>query len=190
MAQAINPCAPPAPRCTEAIQRPFKPGIATRPSPHCSGDICNLFACGGGNWRVSNQGTLDRARWIEGWIITQLLTRGEIACEEHPLGKRDGGWWADSFRGEGFKSGSKLWALQWAQANNDALLTAKQYATDALSYLVSWGIVSKLIIVPIYVTRAVIHLQISISGPGVSAAFVVEGQAMAKADWLWREYVK
>ena len=91
-------------------------------------------------------------------------------------------------RADAFKSGSKLWALQWAHADNDALLTAKQYATEALSYLVNWGIVSTLIITPFYITRSVIQLHISIAGPGVSSAFVVEGQAMAKADWLWREY--
>jgi len=189
MAQAsFNPCAPAPQRCIETLEHPFQPGISTRPSPRCSGDVCNLFACGGGNWRVSNQGTLDRSRWIEGWIMTQLLTRGQIDCEEHPLGENEGGWWADAFRADAFKSGSKLWALQWAHADNDALLTAKQYATEALSYLVNWGIVSTLIITPFYITRSVIQLHISIAGPGVSSAFVVEGQAMAKADWLWREY--
>ena len=185
----IDPCAKPPPRCTDPIDQPFKPGISTRPSPNCGGDICNLFACGGGNWRVTSRGTLDRSKWIEGWILTQLLTRGQIDCNEHPLGVNAGGWWADAFRGDNFKSGSKLWALQWAHADNDALLAAKDYALEALSYLVDWGIVSRLIITPFYMTRSIIQLQISITGPGVSSNFVVEGQAMAKSDWLWREYI-
>lgn len=184
-----DPCAPPPPRCGDAIKHPFQPGISTRPSPTCSGDMCSLFACGGGNWRVTSQGTLDRARWIEGWIMTQLLTRGQIDCNENPLGENAGGWWADAFRSDSFKSGSKLWSLQWAHANNEALLTAKDYALQALSYLVDWGIVSKLIVTPFYMTRSIIHLQIDITGPGVSANFVVEGQALARCDWLWTEYV-
>jgi phage gp46-like protein len=189
MAQVgIDPCAPPAPRCIAPIEQPFKPGFSTRPSPRCDGTICNLLSCGGGNWRVTSAGTLDRSRWIEGWIVTQLLTRGEVSCDEHPLGQREGGWWADAFRTDAFKSGSKLWSLQWAPVDNNTLMMAKQYATEALSYLLSWGIVSKLIVEPVYVSRQVMHLRISITGPGVSSNFVLEGQAMARADWLWDEY--
>ena len=128
----VDPCAPEPPRCRAPISQPFRPGISTRSSPRCDGEICNLFSCGGGNWRVTNSGTLDRTRWIEGWIITQLTTRGEIDCDQHPLGKRDGGWWADAFRTDRFRSGSKLWALQWARDLNQTLLTAKEYAYEAL----------------------------------------------------------
>lgn len=185
----IDPCAPEPPRCRAPIAQPFKPGISTRPSPHCDGSICDLFACGGGNWRVTSSGTLDRSRWIEGWVLTQLLTRGEVECDEFDIQhKTDGGWWADAFRTDNFKSGSKLWALQWSHNNNETLLRAKQYAYDALQYLVAWGIVNKLIIDPLYISRSVIHLKIAITGPGISAAFVVEGQAMPHSGWLWNEY--
>ena len=65
---------------------------------------------------------------------------------------------------------------------NQALPAAKEYAYEALQYLVSWGIVSKLTIDPLYIARNVIHLKISISGAGIS------GQADANASWLWQEY--
>src|SRR5262245_27585006 len=116
---AINPCAPAPKRCKAAPVYPLsRPGISARHVPACTGSYCDLIGCGGPNWRVTNAGTLDRTHWVEGWIATQLFTRGAVTCEEHPLGKRDGGWWADSFRADGFKSGSKLWSLQWAPITN------------------------------------------------------------------------
>jgi len=203
--QPIWICDPRDDRCVRPVEPTFLPGISVRHSPSCTGDICALFACDGGNWRVTNENTLDRARWIEGWIITQLLTRGFVDCEEHPLQQRGGGWWADAFRAAStgrsrFRSGSKLWALKWRRggATNDLLLQAKDYAYEALQYLETWGIVSELQIDAQFITRAitgvgipgaVIHLKISIRGPGVASAFTLEGMAMPDASWLWQEYM-
>jgi len=88
---------------------------------------------------VSTAGSLDRSEWLKGWIISQLTTRGEVSCDEHPLKIRVGGWWADSFRSPAtFKSGSKLWALQWSYVTNEALIAARQYAAQALAPLMQW----------------------------------------------------
>ena len=192
-------CDPGDDRCVRPVEPTFQPGISVRHSPSCSGNICGLFQCDGGNWRVTSRGTLDRSEWIKGWIMTQLLTRGQVDCRDHPLGKRDGGWWADAFRSadnyNGFRSGSKLWALQFSHggASNEVLLRAKQYAQQALQPLLTWGIVSKLRIDALYVTRlpfqATIQLKITISGPGVTSSFTVEGQQQPNAEWLWREYM-
>jgi phage gp46-like protein len=196
--RATLACEPGDDSCVRPIEPTYLPGISVRHSPSCSGNICGLFQCDGGNWRVTNQGTLDRSEWIKGWIMTQLLTRGAVNCAEHPLGKRDGGWWADAFRATGgnnrFRSGSKLWALQFSHggASNELLLRAKHYAQEALSPLVSWGIVSKITIDALYVTRfpfqATIQLRIKISGPGVASSFTLEGSQQPNAEWLWREY--
>lgn len=191
-------CDPPADRCARPVEQPFKPGISVRHSLSCSGNVCGIFQCDGGNWRVTNQGTLDRAEWIKGWIITQLFTRGAISCNEHALKKRDGGWWADAFRSasatNGFSSGSKLWALQYVSGSdpNTLLVRAKQYAQDALRYLLSWGIVSKIKIDATLVGRSplgwIIQLAITFYGPGVTSSFTVEGQQQPNAEYLWREY--
>src|SRR5262249_39501026 len=193
------------------LQQPFLPGISVRHSPSCSDHICNtVFSCDFGNWRITNEGTLDRAKWIEGWIMTQLLTRGFVDCDEHPLGKRGGGWWADTFREAqtvgagtgrtGFRSGSKLWSLQWRHggATNDLLLRTESYAIEALRPLSQWGIISSLSVKAVYLTRAingsgfpgaVIHLRISIKGPGVTNTYTFEGSQMPNFEWLWREYM-
>lgn len=207
-------CDPGDDRCVKPIEQPFLPGISVRHSPSCSDHLCNtVFQCDFGNWRITNQNTLDREKWIEGWIMTQLLTRGWVDCDEHPLSdmpgnpiKRGGGWWADAFRASGgggarsFNSGSKLWALQWVHggATNSLLLQAETYAREALRYLVSWGIVSTLTVKAGYLTRAinssgfpgaVIHLRVSVKGPGVSSTYNFEGSQMPNSEWLWREYL-
>jgi len=188
MASMINPCAPAPPRCRTRFLPLFQPGISSRRIPECGPDYCGLLDCGSPNWRVSNAGTLDRSRWLEGWIATQLFTRGAVSCEEHPLGKRDGGWWADAFRRETFKSGSKLWSLAWSPVTNDTLVTAKQYAIEALQYLLAWGIVSTLTVDALYISRHVMQLRVKVTGPGVSTSLAFEGQAVPNSGWLWQEY--
>jgi phage gp46-like protein len=185
----INPCAPPQPRCRIEVPQPFKPGISTRHIPRCTENShCGLMACDGGNWRVTGHGTLDRSKWIEGWAISQLFTRGRVTCEEHPLKKADGGWWLDAFRRQPFRSGSKLWSLNWAPVNNETLLTAKHYAYTALQYLLVWGVAASITIDARYVSKSVLHLHITITGPGVAASFTVAGTAIPDTrDWLWTQ---
>jgi phage gp46-like protein len=190
-----NVCAPPAPICRTTNYPVFNTPISARRIPECSPPPCPT-ECTGGNpaVRVTSFGTIDRSKWIEGWITSQLFTRGQVECDEHPLGKRDGGWWADSFRprvgggGNDFRSGSKLWALKWSYVTNDTLLTAKQYTLDALSYLIDWGIVATMDVTTLYVSHNVMHINVKITGPGVSRAFVFEGTAMPNSTWLWEEY--
>src|SRR5262245_9548882 len=194
----IYVCNPPPRRCSRPVDETFDAGISPRHSPSCTGNVCGLFACDGANWRVTTNGTLDRSHWIEGWIISQLFTRGQVDCREHPFehspqqGKIDGGWWADSFRtastNSRFKSGSKLWALKWSPVNNETLMKAQQYAQDALAPLLMWGVVSNLTVTPMYIGKDTIHLHIKVSGPGVASTFTIEGQAQPQADWLWRSY--
>ena len=73
----------------------------------------------------TSTGTIDRAEWIKGCVMAQLTTHGAVSCEEPPLRKRAGGWWADAFRSPvGFSIGSKLWTLQGAFVTNEAMLLA------------------------------------------------------------------
>lgn len=200
-------CDPQDDRCVRHVESPFMPGISVRHSPSCDGAMCALFACDGGNWRLTGQGTLDRAEWIKGWIITQLFTRGLVECNEHPLGVRAGGWWADSYRGETgiraaggqrFRSGSKLWALAFAHggASNDVLLRAMEYAREAISPLKRWGFANSIAVDAVWIARgarapgSVMQLMIRVSGPGYATSFVAEGQQMPDAEWLWKEYRK
>jgi len=189
LARPTNVCAPPKPVCRTVNYPIFEKPLSHRRVPECSPPTCPQ-ECYGGNpaLHINALGTIDREKWIEGWITTQLFTRGHIDCEEHILGKTDGGWWADSFRTDTFSSGSKLWALKWHVANNEALITAKDYALAALNYLIDWGIVATLAVRTFYVSRNVMNLIVKITGPGISREMVFQGTAMPDATWLWAEY--
>lgn len=192
-------CEEPDDRCARPYMPTFMPGISVRHSPSCGGGFCGIFGCDGGNWRMTNEGTFDRSKWIQGWIMTQLLTRGFVDCDEHPLGQRGGGWWADAFRpdqgGRAFQSGSKLWALNWygRGAGPDLLLRAKEYAREALAPLRSWGIVSELEVAARWAARgskypgAIMHLAIRAVGPGLETAVTLEGSALPNSQYLWTE---
>jgi phage gp46-like protein len=52
-----------------------------------------------------------------------------------------GGWWADTYTGDLF--GSKLWLLARSPVNATTLLKVKQYAEDALSWMVGSGIAAR-----------------------------------------------
>jgi phage gp46-like protein len=191
-------CDPTPTRCVRPVEVTFKPGIAVKQTPSCTDGVCGLLQCNGGNWRVTAAGTLDRSEWIKGWVISQLFTRGEVSCIENPLKKRDGGWWADSFRTAGtissFKSGSKLWALEFQSGGspNQLLVRCKQYAQDALRFLLSWGIAKQIKVDVSFAGRTafgwIIRLAITIYGPGVASSFTLEGQQQPSSEWLWREY--
>jgi len=190
MTQAsINPCLPPTDPCRSPVTPLFHPGISFRQVPLCDGPSCECARPAYPRVRITAAGTVDRADWVRGWIMAQLTTRGEVSCDEHPLKVRAGGWWADAFRTpSGFKTGSKLWALQWALVTNEALITAKQYATQALNPLMQWGIASRINIDASYVSRKVMQLQIVVTGPGTTTAATLQGSAMPDSAWLWQEY--
>jgi len=195
MATAIDPCAPDPGRCRTTLYPLSRPGISSRRIPLCHDDYCGLLACGSPNWHVTRAGTLDRSHWVEGWIAQQLFTRGEVSCEEHPLRQRAGGWWADGFRTERFRSGSKLWALQWERVTNETLVKAKNYALEALQYLLAWGIVGKLTVDSFYISRTVMQLRIMLTIPGaapatqpVTTTLMFQGEVLPSRGWLWKEY--
>lgn len=185
-----DPCGPPPPpRCGTRYTETFKPGISARRIPSCSDWHCGLQP-GDPNWRVTDMGTLDRARWIEGWVATQLFTRGQVECNEHPLGERAGGWWADAFRSDRFRSGSKLWSLQWSRVDNDALLRAKHYALEAVDPLRAWGFATRIDIDPTYVSPRVMRLAINVHGPGYTAVTIGAEGSVVSGGWLWTSYDK
>jgi phage gp46-like protein len=188
MAQFVNPCGPQPERCRSPIYPLFETGIAIKQVPLCQGPVCDCDTPSYGRIRLNAGGTLDRTKWLEGWVISQLSTRGEVGCEDTILRRREGGWWADDFRrGVNFKSGSKLWALQWSFVENDTLIMAEAYANEALAPLVSWGIASRIKVKASYVSRRVMRLTIEIIGPGLSAAVTIDGQALPNGGWAWGE---
>jgi len=82
--------------------------------------------------------SLAHAVWIS------LFSDARAADDERPLDPAAdpparGGWWADTYSGEQF--GSKLWLLQ--HATGDVATLAKQYAEEALEWMVRDGVAAR-----------------------------------------------
>ena len=74
-------------------------------------------------------------------VLISLLSNGQ-AEEGDPLpvaGDRQG-WWADAFANDGDKVGSRLWILRRARLSLDTPNAAREYATEALAWLVTDGL--------------------------------------------------
>lgn len=82
------------------------------------------------------------------------------------------GWWADQFNAvEGDKYGSRLWLLDRAKATNETALRAKEYAAEALQWMVddavaTVNVTSQLIIAPPAPRQVLIPL--TVARPGAS----------------------
>lgn len=61
------------------------------------------------------------------------------------------GWWADQFAAiEGDKIGSRLWLLDRSVLNNETVLKARQYVTEALQWMIDDKVAAS---IPVAVTR-------------------------------------
>jgi phage gp46-like protein len=155
------------------------PGVAIQPKPYCSIDAAVLG------------GSLERANWIRGWAILQLLSDARAPADfvlpDGAQARR--GWWADSVRANAFSTGSLLWTLGYSMASAAAVQQAQLYATQALQPLTDWGVASSIDVAATYANKRKIEIAITIAGPGADAVnLVINGTAAPGMGWLWEEY--
>lgn len=70
-------------------------------------------------------------------LLIALLSHARVDPSEVPPGTPLRGYWADSFDLTGEQTGSRLWLLEQAVANEANARRAEAYALDALRFLVS-----------------------------------------------------
>lgn len=164
----------------------FRRGIATQLVADCR-TYCDVGATAAPTWRATKSRSLDTRQWIRGWIVNQLSTRAAATCDDSPAIRKSGGWWADAYRVEDFRSGSKLWTLQWSKTINETLQIAKSYAEQALAYLVTWGIATSVTVDVAYVNKSVLTLAVTVKGPNVDVSMSFTGESRPEFGWLWQE---
>lgn len=72
------------------------------------------------------------------------------------------GWWADQFAAvEGDRMGSRLWLLDRSKATNETALLAKEYASEALQWMIVDGVAGSINVATEIVGG---QLQIAITG--------------------------
>ena len=125
--------------------------------------------------------------FVRGLALNILLTDGrkpETDCGYSPLGR--GGHWSDSFRDDGFTSGTLLRSLPAAGAIRDLVNLARVYAQADLDKLVDpYGVASEVSVVSTYGGGNKVNLSIQIIGiAGATTRIGVIGSRL-KNSWAW-----
>lgn len=117
-------------------------------------------------------GDLASDQGLETAVVLSLFTDRRAEDDDVPPSgdSRDRrGWWADQFLANaGDKFGSRLWLLDRSTLSNETLLRAKQYALEALQWLVDDKVASS---IDVTVTRLPNGMRLSptVTRPGREA---------------------
>lgn len=106
-------------------------------------------------------------------LISLLSWRRAEPGDALPVADTRNGWWADAFAG-GDLFGSRLWLLGRSRLAVDTPAEARQYATEALSWLVADGLAAAVEVEAIVPRLGVLALTVTVyrdKGPGVVLRF-------------------
>lgn len=100
-------------------------------------------------------------------IIISLFTDRRVLIDELPIEEvYRRGWWGDLFPFSfGDQIGSKLWLLKREKQTNEVLKRAKEYALEALQWLVNDGVAQSVEVETSYPESGQILIQIYIQRP-------------------------
>ncbi len=114
----------------------------------------------GGNLLYDDDG-LDAA------VMISLFTDRRADPDDKVEGSRRG-WWGDSIFGD--QIGSRLWMLRRENELQTTLDKARQYALEALQWLVDDGVAKSVAVIASRVASGVLGLSVSIQRPDAAAA--------------------
>ena len=110
---------------------------------------------------VVKNGEIQKDESLKSAILISLFTDARCEITELPTGESErSGFWGDAVFGD--KIGSKLWLLKRAKYSNDTLIQAKQYAQDALKWLITDGLVKDIQVEVSYDQKKGMDLKITI----------------------------
>jgi len=99
-------------------------------------------------------------------LFTDRRARSDDAPPDGPQGDRRG-WWGDLVAAtEGDQIGSRLWLLAREKQLPSVVARAREYAAEALAWLVEDGIAAKIEVTAEVVRRGVLGIGIVIHRPG------------------------
>lgn len=103
-------------------------------------------------------------------IISLFTDRQANADDTLPSGKHRRGWWGDDFAAAGDKIGSRLWLNESAKQLGAVLAKDREYALEALQWLLDDGVASAVDVVSSNPRSGVRALDIAISRPAKPVA--------------------
>lgn len=129
-----------------------------------------------GDCGLSNDGALVSS--VARSLFTEKTSYDDVSMKN---GIR-GGYWGDA------EMGSRLWTIRNEKSVSQAMLRAKQYATEALEWLTRNGIAEKVEVETSYKKGGGIVLFIKIFQPGKTAKILsTQGNQTSQYQWVWEQ---
>lgn len=110
---------------------------------------------------------------LETAVILSLFTDARASNDDPlPFGESDRrGWWADAFPSvDRDRIGSRLWLLRREKQTQDTLNRAREYAEEALAWLIADGVARSVEVESFIVRNGVLGLSVVIQRPDASIA--------------------
>lgn len=110
---------------------------------------------------------------LETAVILSLFTDARASDDDPlPFGESDRrGWWADAFPSvDRDRIGSRLWLLRREKQTQDTLNRAREYAEEALAWLIADGVARSVEVESFIVRNGVLGLSVVIQRPDASIA--------------------
>ena len=129
-------------------------------------DIKTVFGDLGGDWQVLAPGLAEDDGLETAVIISLFTDRRAEGDDELPAGDDRRGWWGDALAEvEGDRIGSRLWLLSREKQLPSVVARAREYALEALQWLLEDGVASTVDVTAEIVRQGVLGLSVEIRRP-------------------------
>lgn len=135
----------------------------------------------GADYAVGALGLAEDAGLETAVVLSLFTDRRAEADDELPFGESDRrGWWGDAWPGTaGDRIGSRLWLLHREKQTAAVVERAREYAEEALAWLVDDGVASAVEVQASVIRRGVLGLAIAVHRPA-------EPVARYRFETFWR----
>lgn len=100
-------------------------------------------------------------------VLNSLFSWARAHDDDKLPGRSRNGWWGDSFSDNpGDRFGSRLWLLSREKVTSETVARAREYAEEALSWLVEDGVASRVIVTTEVTNAGQVAMQVVIVRPG------------------------
>lgn len=109
-------------------------------------------------------------------VVISLFTDKRVLSDEVTEQDPDQrGWWGDMFTDvDQDQIGSRLWLLQRAKQTNETLARAKEYAEEALAWLIEDGVAASVDVAVEYLERGWMQISVNVKRPRSTLSFRYE----------------
>lgn len=112
-----------------------------------------------GDWVLTGPVLQSGSDVVTAVLISLFTDRVANADDDIPDGSDDPrGWWGDA--GQKYKIGSRLWLLDRVKQTDEVLKLARDYATEALQWLIDDGVVAKFTVLTEWTRGGMLGMQV------------------------------